>query len=80
MPLYEYHCPRCDSTFDLLRPYSRADDPATCPDCNCAEGKRGLSLFASFSKSSDGSSHAVGGSSGCASCGASTCRNCSHGH
>ena len=31
MPLYEYHCTKCRSTFELLRPISRSEEPAPCP-------------------------------------------------
>ena len=55
MPLYEYYCPHCDIKFDLLRPFSRADAPAPCPECRGEDTKRAISLFASFSRGSDGS-------------------------
>ena len=50
MPLYEYYCQTCSSTFDLLRPISRMDDEALCPQCN-GSSQRKLSVFASFSTS-----------------------------
>ncbi len=31
MPLYEYRCPACRKTFELLQPMSRSAEPATCP-------------------------------------------------
>ncbi len=45
MPLYEYSCPTCDQKFELLRPMSRADEPATCPQGH-ATLQRLLSVFA----------------------------------
>ena len=44
MPLYEYYCQTCSSTFDLLRPISRMDDEALCPQCN-GSSQRKLSVF-----------------------------------
>ena len=34
MPLYEYVCTDCESKFELLRPFSRADEVAECPHCH----------------------------------------------
>ena len=42
MPLYEYTCASCDHTFEKLRPITRMDDPAPCPDCS-GESERQLS-------------------------------------
>ena len=74
MPLYEYYCPSCSQKFELLRPMSRSDDPATCPRGH-AGVERVVSLFASFSKAADGSVAPVGGSS-CAACSAGSCSTC----
>ncbi|RLC69367.1 MAG: hypothetical protein DRI26_09240 [Chloroflexi bacterium] len=46
MPIYEYFCPKCEEEFELMRPLSEADKPATCPHCG-AEGERLISAFAS---------------------------------
>lgn len=46
MPIYEYRCPDCGKDFELMRPFSEADEPAPCPDCG-AKGERMLSVFAS---------------------------------
>jgi len=74
MPLYEYYCRRCEAKFELLRPMSRSEDPATCPSGH-EEAERVLSLFSSFSKSADGLSTPVGGSP-CSSCASGTCSAC----
>lgn len=76
MPLYEYHCVHCDIKFDLLRPFSRADTPAPCPDCQGEDTKRAISLFAAISKGSDGSTSSVAGSGGCAQCASGGCASC----
>ena len=79
MPLYEYACPVCSTTFDCLRPYSRMDDEAPCPECG-SESERQLSVFASFSAGSDGETHAIaGGGVGCGATSCGTCRACSVG-
>lgn len=33
MPLYEYHCEKCDKVFEALRPIKDSDVPAPCPSC-----------------------------------------------
>lgn len=74
MPLYEYFCPICDQKFELLRPMSRAEEPATCPSGH-PKAARVLSRFASFAKGEDGSLTPVSGSA-CGSCAADTCSTC----
>ena len=78
MPFYEYVCPGCEVKFDLRRSFSQADAPARCPTCGGEDTKRAISMFASFSKSSDGSTQSVGGGGGCAGCGGGHCASCSH--
>ena len=74
MPLYEYYCRRCEAKFELLRPMSRSEEPATCPS-GYPGAERTLSVFSSFSKGADGSSEPIGGSP-CASCSSGTCSTC----
>ncbi len=75
MPLYEYYCKRCQQRFELLRPVSRMDDPAACPEGH--EGAtRVLSTFAAFSQGDSGASEALAGSNPCAGCAADTCATC----
>ena len=76
MPIYEYACADCGSKFELLRPFSKADEKASCPQChNSAE--RQLSTFACFSKNEAGESAPVAGTGGsCTSCGATGCGTC----
>ncbi len=51
MPLYEYYCTRCAAKFELLRPMSRADEPATCPKGHGAAARM-LSVFARVGRES----------------------------
>ena len=74
MPVYEYVCQKCDTHFDLLRSISQADSETCCPHCQAGGARRALSRFASFSKSSDGSTTSVGGS--CGSCSGGSCGSC----
>lgn len=78
MPLYEYMCPACEHTFEMLRPFARADSPAECPGCHMADGKRAISRFAAHVHGGDGSSTSVAGGSGCAGCGRGSCAGCHH--
>jgi putative FmdB family regulatory protein len=79
MPIYEYRCVDCEATFEKLRPMSRADAPASCVRCGSDHTSRAISLFSAISKSSNGGTHAVSGtSSGCASCAGTSCATCSH--
>ncbi len=40
MPLYEYYCLSCQTSFDRLRPVATADEPADCPNCGSPEDVR----------------------------------------
>jgi len=74
VPIYEYYCRRCQTRFELLRPVSRMDDPATCPQGH--EGaERVLSVFAAFSSGQEGTSSLGGG--GCVACAGGNCAACS---
>jgi len=46
MPLYEYRCRTCESTFEARRSMSEANAPAPCPDGHL-DSMRLLSIFAS---------------------------------
>jgi putative FmdB family regulatory protein len=53
MPIYEYLCEKCSTTFEMLRPMSRADETTSCPDGHPG-AKRRLSLFARPASSGGG--------------------------
>ena len=46
MPLYDYHCQQCDSSFTELRRTTELDSPINCPECGSMENIRSLSCFA----------------------------------
>lgn len=75
MPLYEYYCKDCDQRFELLRPVSGMDDPATCPEGH-GGASRVLSTFAAFTQGEGGASQAVAGSNPCGGCAADSCATC----
>ncbi len=53
MPIYEYTCPKCGDTFEMMRPMSRATDPAPCPTCK-VDAPRAISRLARVSHGGDG--------------------------
>lgn len=71
MPLYEYVCAKCETRFEELRPASRMDDAARCPEGH-SPAKRVLSTFAAMTSGAKGEAEPVGG--GCGGCaGGCTC-------
>ena len=63
MPLYEYHCKKCEENFEALVSLSDSDKPAECPKCGSKETEKLLSTFAA-STSSGGSKGASCDTSG----------------
>jgi putative FmdB family regulatory protein len=49
MPIYEYHCQRCSSEFELL---VRSDEQPSCPECGGRKLEKLLSVPAAHSASS----------------------------
>lgn len=45
MPLYEYTCGACKTTFEQLARAADRDAGVTCPECGSAKAKRALSLI-----------------------------------
>ena len=46
MPIYEYRCSQCGNVFELMRSFSQADAPATCPVCG-APAEKLITVFSS---------------------------------
>ena len=61
MPLYDFRCKTCETTFEVRRPMAEASDPATCPQGH-ENAVRLLSVFASVGASS-GSDRVIRGGS-----------------
>jgi putative FmdB family regulatory protein len=80
MPIYEYCCADCDTTFEKMRRMSQADDEIACPDCGGIHTSRGLSRFIAFTKGWGDTSTPVAGTvgGGCAHCGSHSCGSCGH--
>jgi putative FmdB family regulatory protein len=70
MPLYEFRCRTCDSTFDERRPMAEANAPATCPQGH-DNAVRMLSVFASVGGGSAQAMPAAPSGGGC--CGGGCC-------
>ncbi len=47
MPTYDFHCPKCGLDFEVQRPFSRATDPAPCPN-DGAEAERVFTMPMTF--------------------------------
>jgi putative FmdB family regulatory protein len=69
MPIFEYHCMKCDKDFETL---VFGDQKVTCPTCNGTNVKKFLSTFSH--KSDEGFSSSQGSS--CGSCSATSCSTC----
>ena len=52
MPTYQFACPTCESTFEEKRSFSRSDDPAVCPSCQCAGAEKVIGTAMFFSPGS----------------------------
>ncbi len=55
MPLYEYNCEECGTTFEQLIAARDRDNGAVCPDCGSKHIRRLISTFA-MGRSTAGSS------------------------
>jgi putative FmdB family regulatory protein len=76
MPLYEYYCPVCEKKFELLRPMSRAGEPAVCPEGHDG-AKRVVSVFSAVTKGAEGDLSSL--ASECSTCSTGECGTCSIG-
>ena len=74
MPIYEYHCKKCDKDFECL--VFGGEEPS-CPTCNEKNVERLMSACGFVSKSAGGEtiSSSASGSS-CAGCAATSCGSC----
>lgn len=64
MPMYEYRCRNCGSTFDELVTSSQADSDISCPECGKYEAEKLMSAFASSGGSTSSSVSSAGSSCG----------------
>jgi putative FmdB family regulatory protein len=76
MPIYEYHCNKCDNTFECL---VFGSESPSCPDCNNENVNRVLSACGFVSKSGGGQTATrSAGTSACSGCSATSCGSCGH--
>ncbi len=75
MPIYEYVCTGCNKKFEVLRPFSKADEATDCPECG-KKAERALSTICCFSTDESGMTSSVAGGSSCAGCSSSSCATC----
>ncbi len=45
MPMYEYRCPKCGKSFEMLRRIGDADRDLKCPECQSEGVERLISTF-----------------------------------
>ena len=74
MPVYEYVCNSCKNKFELLRPFSKSQESASCPRCN-QTANRIISACISITTNESGVPQQLGGSS-CSSCSSGSCSSC----
>lgn len=51
MPLFEYKCKNCKTTFQVLKNVDKRDETERCPKCGSTETERLISLFVNNSTS-----------------------------
>ena len=77
MPIYEYHCGKCDEKFEYL--VFRSDEQPECPTCGGNNASKLMSACGFFSKGSGGETmRAAAGTSSCGGCAATSCTSCGH--
>ncbi|HLE40306.1 MAG TPA: zinc ribbon domain-containing protein [Nitrospirota bacterium] len=72
MPIYEYQCNKCSSSFEKL--VFGSNPEVLCPQCGSKETRKCMSRFGMGKSSGDASSSSSGG--GCGSCSSSSCSSC----
>ncbi len=74
MPIYEYLCAECDTRFEAIRSFSKADDPISCENCQSVETQRAVTT--AFAHSGGRIVAGSSSASGCGSCSAGSCATC----
>ncbi|MBA3028922.1 MAG: zinc ribbon domain-containing protein [Proteobacteria bacterium] len=77
MPIFEFHCSKCNHHFEYL--VMGGDAPKKCPECNGKKIVKLMSACGFLSKGSGGETvRAAAGSSGCGGCSSTNCGSCGH--
>ncbi|GAA3582171.1 hypothetical protein GCM10022419_074750 [Nonomuraea rosea] len=69
MPRYDFRCRACGSTFEVSRPMSASDDPASCPDGHADTVK----LLSTVSMTGGAAAPRASGGGGGGCCGGGCC-------
>jgi len=75
MPIYEYHCEKCDVDFEYLVFGSEK------PECSACHSKKVTKLMSPcgfVSKGAGGQTVSASAGSGCTGCAAGSCTGCGH--
>ncbi|MBW1697546.1 MAG: zinc ribbon domain-containing protein [Deltaproteobacteria bacterium] len=75
MPIYEYHCEKCNQDFEFL---VIGNDDVICPSCNSKKVCRLMSVCGFVSKGSSGETVSRSAGSSCSGCSATSCAGCGH--
>jgi len=76
MPIYEYHCDKCNKDFESL---VFGSEQPECPMCKGKNVKKLMSASSFFSKGRHGETvKAAAGASSCTGCAATSCTSCGH--
>ena len=75
MPIYEYHCEKCDKNFECL---IIGSDKPECTICSSKKVTKLMSACGFVSKGGDGATVSSAAGSSCGSCSAGSCAGCSH--
>ncbi|MFO7557491.1 MAG: zinc ribbon domain-containing protein [Desulfobacterales bacterium] len=74
MPIYEYHCKKCDKNFEYL--VFGSDEPTGCPSCGGKKVTRLMSACGFKTKGRGGETVSSSAGSSCGGCSASSCSGC----
>lgn len=75
MPIYEYHCDRCNKTFETI--VMGGKEPKQCELCGAKGIHKVMSACGFVSKGSGGETVSQSaGTSGCAGCSSTACSSC----
>lgn len=75
MPIYEFRCNQCNTTFEELCLTQRDTEEVMCPECNNKKVNRLMSAF-SFTSGNKTTSTASTSASACRSCSQTSCKSC----
>ncbi|MCE9591897.1 MAG: zinc ribbon domain-containing protein [Planctomycetes bacterium] len=67
MPVYEYHCEKCDKSVEMIRPMRDADAPVKCEGCGQSRSMK--RLHSTFATTTGGGGSQASPAPGCGRCG-----------